>query len=1179
MGGSTVNGSHQRSISRTVGTRQPGGSRPIVPSLLTALLLGGSLAPVPGRASCTQALRTPGVTAQPLQTAGTTPATTTLALVAGRTYLIEIREQGNDAVGEILDSTGRVVVRADHPERRTGTRRAVVTAPESASVVVRVTGKEHANAAGSATVLAFDLASIRPTECAGLLKTLAAADADYALGQDISRGHAPAAGQSAREAFLRSAAGYSAAERGLGGAGDPQLQGQTALALAGLNYQDLQDWVKAAEWAKTAASTLGADDPYRRARAEALLAAAWIQIGSAGSGGQSTRLLADARRVLRDLSRFHLQRDEPYDAALEVTNIGLTYLYQGRYPECMRASAAASRMFGSIHETLRSAQAWQNRALCLWGLGRLAEARDGFERSLPDIGPEAYPGIYLISLTNTALLDYALGHFDESMRLFDRALGFAQKTQAERNAAYCLYGIGVNYRALGDPERARDFLERSLSIRTVALDGRGRMDSLRALASVAAAQGRAEEAIGLAREALTLAVDPLATESISVQLASYIATAGHLEEAKSLLDKILKEGPRGDPLILAEARVQRAMILRRVGQSQAALADLERALRRFQALSSVTEEFVTNLELARTLRLAGQPQKALAAVERALAKGDAVRLQSINPDFRAQLQAPLRAAYDLKIELLWTEYGAAMAASAKQKADALAARAFSTADASRARSFADLAAQRYSAAVRRELASELHRREEIYRELAARRFALDSLTDRSPAHNPRARQLMSDIVELERRADTVNTVIATRASHIGGEDAKRRSIPAIPPDTALVSFWLGSESSYAWVVLPGEIHWLRLASPSTIAERAFAFHDSLTRLVDRPLERRLTDAARLSELIVQPLEPWLSSVSRWIVVPDGALDYVPFGALEMSGEPQSFVVLHHDVALTPAVWMLDTRKADPRPEHERSLLLVADPVYQPDDPRLAALRQTVATQKPVSPPLSEFHDYRRLPFTAEEAATIRREFSGAVVDQLIGLEATRERVLSLDLSKYRFIHIATHGVVDTRVPELSALILGSYDTRGNVVDGAVRVSDLALQTLTAEVAVFSACDTALGRETASEGLMGIRSTVLARGARAVVASLWPVSDEIGARIMTEFYRHLLRDSMSAPAALAGAMRTVVSREGVSDPALWASFQVSVVALGPDGPDRNAGSRAQNHFVRANPVERVATTAR
>ena len=59
--------------------------------------------------------------------------------------------------------------------------------------------------------------------------------------------------------------------------------------------------------------------------------------------------------------------------------------------------------------------------------------------------------------------------------------------------------------------------------------------------------------------------------------------------------------------------------------------------------------------------------------------------------------------------------------------------------------------------------------------------------------------------------------------------------------------------------------------------------------------------------------------------------------------------------------------------------------------------------------------------------------------------------------------------------------------------------------------------------------------------------------------MTEFYGHLLHDSMSPAAALGAAMRSVVSRDGSADPALWAAFQVSVVALGPGLPTRNAGT--------------------
>jgi CHAT domain-containing protein len=364
------------------------------------------------------------------------------------------------------------------------------------------------------------------------------------------------------------------------------------------------------------------------------------------------------------------------------------------------------------------------------------------------------------------------------------------------------------------------------------------------------------------------------------------------------------------------------------------------------------------------------------------------------------------------------------------------------------------------------------------------------------------------------------------------------------------------------VVLPGEIHWVRLSSPSAIAKQAAAFHHSLTRLVDTPVERRLSDAHSLYREIIQPLEPWLSNVHNWVVIPDGALDYVPFAALrERDVQAAAFVAMQHDIAVTPAAWMLDPSRAHAPPHESGKILLVADPVYQPDDPRIAPARNAVtATQTSTHhAPEPIRRDYQRLRFSAEEAAGISAQFAPGDVDELIGVDATRERLLALDWSQYRFIHIATHGIVDTQVPELSALILGSYDARGEVADRAVRVADISLQTLTAEVAVLSACETALGPEVRGEGLVGMSSTMLARGAGAVVASLWPVPDEIGAQMMTEFYQHLLHDSMRPEAALGVAMRSMALRKRSSDPALWAAFQVSVAALPSPRPNRRPAS--------------------
>ena len=261
-------------------------------------------------------------------------------------------------------------------------------------------------------------------------------------------------------------------------------------------------------------------------------------------------------------------------------------------------------------------------------------------------------------------------------------------------------------------------------------------------------------------------------------------------------------------------------------------------------------------------------------------------------------------------------------------------------------------------------------------------------------------------------------------------------MPSLAADTALVSYWLGSESAYAWVVSPGEIRWTRLASPPAIAEQAAAFHRSLTRLVDMPVERRLQDARALYTMIIRPLEPWLSDVRNWVVIPDGALDYVPFAALQMrDAQPESFVAMQHDVAVTPAAWMLDTSPRGRRLHDHREgscswPIRCIRRTTRGSRPSKNAVAdgQTSADRRPNS----TRRDYRRLPFTAQEAAGIAAQFSPADVDQLIGVNATRDRLLALDWSQYRFIHIATHGIVDAQVPELSALILGSYDASGEV---------------------------------------------------------------------------------------------------------------------------------------------------
>jgi len=766
------------------------------------------------------------------------------------------------------------------------------------------------------------------------------------------------------------------------------------------------------------------------------------------------------------------------------------------------------------------------------------------------LSDDSIPIVQTAILNNTGLLHFALGHFDESLRLFDQALSLAQQRQWRRDEGQALYGIGINYYALGDRERALAFLERSREKRVESGDARGRMQTVRSLATVYAEQGRMADAVAADQEALSLAVAPSAIERIRIQMAAHTVAAGDPGEALTQLDALLAPGARGDVVLRPEALLERAVAQREMGRPREALPDLKAARPGLRRLGSVMEEFQADLEQARDLRQLGEPRAALRAVDRALSRSDAVRQQTANPELRAQLLTPLRAAYDLKIDVLRSQYNLSVASGRKQEASRLAAVAFLTADSSRAQSLADVAGRKYPPAVRAAMSRELRRRETLYQELAGRRFAYESRVDASGSADPRAQHLMRDIAELERQVDTVNSAIAARTQPEGAplRAGSATGLPALPQDTALVSYWLGSDYAYAWVLSDRALAWVQLSAPALIAERSAALQRALRRLVDTPLDTRLQQARALHGLVIQPLEPWLALARQWLIVPDGALDYVPFAALRGPGEgTDAFVVMRHDVAVTPAAWMLGV-PPEPGPAG-RGMLLVADAVYQADDPRLAAPRKVAAVSAVPQSSARGRREYARLPYTAVEARDIAALFPAGQVEELLGTDATRERVLSLDWAKYRYIHLATHAVVDAEVPQLSAIVLGSYDSKGEIADRSVRVSDLALQSLNADVVAFSACDTALGRQTPSEGLMGLGTTTLARGAHAVLASLWPVADEMGAQVMTDFYRHLLHDAASAPAALGAAMRSAVTHDRVADPALWAAFQVSVATLG------------------------------
>jgi CHAT domain-containing protein len=247
---------------------------------------------------------------------------------------------------------------------------------------------------------------------------------------------------------------------------------------------------------------------------------------------------------------------------------------------------------------------------------------------------------------------------------------------------------------------------------------------------------------------------------------------------------------------------------------------------------------------------------------------------------------------------------------------------------------------------------------------------------------------------------------------------------------------------------------------------------------------------------------------------------------------------------------------------DRAVAVLADPVFEADDPRLRERRradaagagQSVRTPNkagsgtgpsraaPAPGDLGEGGaGPPRLASTKQEADAIVAAAPPGMALTRMGFQASRSMAMSPELAEYRIVHFATHGVFDNENPGLSGVMLSMFDEQGRAQDGFLRLNDIYGLHLPAELVVLSACNTALGRNVKGEGLVGIVRGFMYAGAKRVVASLWKVDDEATGALMERFYAGMLSEQLSPAAALRRAQLSLSRQDQWRAPYYWAGF--------------------------------------
>ncbi|MEW5902173.1 MAG: CHAT domain-containing protein, partial [Acidobacteriota bacterium] len=284
---------------------------------------------------------------------------------------------------------------------------------------------------------------------------------------------------------------------------------------------------------------------------------------------------------------------------------------------------------------------------------------------------------------------------------------------------------------------------------------------------------------------------------------------------------------------------------------------------------------------------------------------------------------------------------------------------------------------------------------------------------------------------------------------------------------------------------------------------------------------------RLYALLFGAFHDCLSSkIRKLIIVPDGELFYLPIESLILNSEigtsRSGFLVDRFETSYAPSATVLArvmSRKND-RPRDKDLLAVVV-----PDAPEAAKSFLGFPLNLP------------RLRHVSQEIKVISRFFDPGKRTILDGSQAEEGSLKKMDLSAYRFVHFAAHGVFDDDHWGGSGLLLRAGENHDD--DGILQARDIFTLKLHSDLVTLSACQTGRGRLESGEGLVGLASALLFAGSRAVLVSLWPISDRSTPDFMEYFYAGLTKGE-SPSRALQGAKVKMIA-SSYRHPYHWAGL--------------------------------------
>ncbi|MBX7222442.1 MAG: CHAT domain-containing protein [Blastocatellia bacterium] len=842
------------------------------------------------------------------------------------------------------------------------------------------------------------------------------------------------------------------------------------------------------------------------------------------------------------------------------------------------------------HETgLMALAIWQqlnNLPMQLWTQARLGwyyrvigesqKAVDSFLPALSYIQKEDYPEFEAQLQNELASSYFSLGLYQKAANALQQAISIEERIKTQpRQQAESWLKFGRAHRFLKNTEKQFEYFQKCLGI---ARQAKLKILETQALISIGNLY-RDEGNIPKSIEYFNKALDEIPQNANSINLkASIYRGLGNSFQALGEKEKAINFYYQAIEILQTIQNLQAAAFTytelgstyRVLGNYSKALEAFEKAQTLFTYQNGSFRKTRFLFEYARLEKDLGHLDEALKKITESLRLLENLRTSISIYDFRTLFFSSIHQYYEFYIDLL-------LELHQKNPTAGYDTQAFQASEQARARSLLDLLTES-RIDIRKGVPKELtESQDDLSQRLRDKTAAVLTLYQEGKSQTLIA-SLEKEIEQLTADYETVTAKIRaqspvyaslTQPQPLGLKAVQEQVLDA---DTLLLEFFLGPERSHLWLVSSTAIEYVTLPKRSDIEPLVQEVYQTLTR-PSAPGGKSQTAAAALSRLLLGPVAGKLGA-KRLLIAADGDLQALPFAILPepLPGKAPSqpltgkLLLENHEIVNLPSastLALLRSQETKPALTESKTLAVFADPVFEPTDERVRSRPALPETQVAVAPPVETdlfqpdpLRDVvlgseakgaviPRLRFTRTEAQEIAKSLASQTqVKQALDFDASLEQVTQADLSQFRILHFATHGLFNRKQPALSGVLLSLVKPDGTKQNGFLGLPEIFKLKLQAEMVVLSSCQSGLGQTVAGEGLVGLTRGFMYAGTPRVVASLWSVNDQATAELMKYFYDYHLGPKRMAPAAALRAAQLQMRKQSRwHHPFFWAAFTI------------------------------------